>query len=264
MRLTKLRPQVRSPSERERRRLSIGKVVYFGILAAVALVLLRLGFRKLWYVEGNGFVRGTSALVQTVDRGRILWSGVEVGATVSPGQVLARIGRDEAAPAALSPSPPDARAEWQAEVRRLEARVRDEVRDARERLDKEIQGLEDRIADRERRLAERRTEAEAAALRREAQEAEAARWRRLFELEAIPLGEYLRRTAAPPPAPSADPVVSALEEELARLRERLREVRGRRPRASAETLARLAEARRRAQAEPAPPGPSPEPGGGDT
>ncbi|WP_169709626.1 HlyD family secretion protein [Deferrisoma camini] len=245
MRLTKLRPQVRTPSERERRRISVGKVIYFGVLVLAAAVLFRLGFRKLWYIEGKGFVRGASALVQTVDRGRILWSGAEVGRRVEAGEVLARLGPDSA-PAGLPRTGPEEREAVRAEVRRLEARARDERRQEAQRIARERQTLEDRTADRERRLAVLEAEAARRRAAREAAEQERARWRRLYELEAISLEEYLKRAPPAPPPADDDAELQALRAELARLRERLRALGARSPRASEETRARLADARRRA------------------
>ncbi len=253
MRLTKLRRPVRTPAERERRRLSVGKAVYFLVLVLLVFWLGRIAARKAWYLEGDGFVRGEAALVQTVDRARVVWSDVRVRQRVDAGQVVARLAPEgPAAPA--TPGGPG-RARLEAEVRRLEARLRDEMREDRDAASRAVADLLDRIADRERKLRVLRAEREADRARREAVAAEADRWKRLYELEAISLQEYLRRAPVlTAESPAGGARQAALEAEIASLRTRLDELRARRPRPAEETRARLAAARKALEAyRPGPP-----------
>ncbi len=250
MRLTRLRQQVRTPAERERRRISAGKLVYLALLAFLAAALLRLGFRKIWYVEGSGFLRARSALVQTVRPGRIVSSRVQVGRAVRRGEVLARI--DPERPASGGPAPAEPQAGLRAELERLRARARDERRQEALRLEQAAQALEDRIADRTRRLTALRADRAARLQAARSRQAEQDRWRRLYELEVISLAEYLRRAPPEPGSPSADELERALVEEIAGLRERLLRLRNRTPRARAETLARIRALERALEQAPAP------------
>ncbi len=259
MRLTKMRRPVRTPAERERRRLSVGKVVYFLILAALVVAVGRFGLRKAWYIDGRGFIRGEAALVQAVDRGRVVFSSARVGEPVTEGAVLARLvgpGRGGAG----TDDPDRGRQRLTAELRRLEARARDETRKVRDEAEREAAALAERIARLRRRLAVVRAEEDRARIERRARQTEADRWRKLYELEAISLAEYLRRVpAAVDPGPDAGAEAAALEDEIAQLEARAVGVRDRqrRPPASAETLARLSAVRQALKSYRPPPSPGP-------
>ncbi len=259
MRLTKMRRPVRTPAERERRRLSVGKAVYFLILAALVVAVGRFGVRKVWYIDGRGFVRGEAALVQTVDRGRVVFSSARVGEPVTEGAVLARLvgpGRG----GAETGDPDRGRQRLLAELRRLEARARDEAREARDEAEREAAALTERIARLRRQLAGLRAEEDRARIERRARETETDRWKRLYELEALSLAEYLRRVPAVVDAGAgAEAEIAAIETEIAQLEARVARVgeRQRRPPASAETRARLAAVRQALKSYRPPPVPGP-------
>jgi len=254
MRLTRLKRHIRAPAEQERRRISVGKVVYLLLLVLLGVTVLRYGARKALNVEGQGFIRGESAAIQALHKGRVEVLRFKLLERVSAGEIVAVLGGDGAATPSTTIGD-DRQRELEAERRRLLGRLQDERdqdvgRRAKERAStaRELDRIRDRKAVLEARVAKEQA-------LRAVEEEQRERWSRLFQLEAITLDEYLRR------APAERPVESDATIELAVLRAEekrvLREMevlsqQSQTPGGNRETLARLAWVREELNRSPSP------------
>ncbi|MBI5441567.1 MAG: HlyD family efflux transporter periplasmic adaptor subunit [Deltaproteobacteria bacterium] len=194
MRLGKLRSHIKSPAERERRRFSVGKILYLGILCAAVLFGARFGLRKICYVEGPGFLRGERVALQSVERARIRAFHAAEHHAVKQGQILVSFEGEERA---RYVDHTDDELRLAGEVARLRSRRADEVRRQRERIAERLRDLERDHLRLQGQVASLEAEIEEAGKVRAAREEETARWKRLYELEAITLPEYLRHVAPP-------------------------------------------------------------------
>ena len=215
MRLTKLRRHVRSPEERERR-ISVGKLLYFLVLGVLLVLGVRYGAERVLHVRGQGFIRGEKVAVQALHRARILAIGPAVNDRVTEGEVVARLSADRGPTTVHRPAAATRPADLKAEELRLRARLQDERETEADRIRSRAEALETDLWKTRERLGVLQARVESERALSAAREDSIGHWRRLYELEAITLPEYLRRVQ------EVDAGASSAEVELTGLRNRER------------------------------------------
>jgi multidrug resistance efflux pump len=89
------RSLIKSPEERERKRIPWGKYLYFGILVLIAIALLRWGYEKLAYVKGAGILEGEATSIEARITARIMSVNCKINDMVSKGEPLVFLDKSE-------------------------------------------------------------------------------------------------------------------------------------------------------------------------
>jgi multidrug resistance efflux pump len=89
------RSLIKSPEERERKRIPWGKYLYLGILVLITLGLLKWGYEKLVYVQGVGILEAEATNIEAKITARITNINCKIKDMVSEGKPLVVLDKSE-------------------------------------------------------------------------------------------------------------------------------------------------------------------------